>query len=374
MTEPEHQTGLPALTGKGRVAHFLLTPNLQRSPPNDALRRVFLELGFELDMFAPLPSKVEPGAGLGAATYSYRWLIRNLLNPRWRHYKAVSCTSEDPIVVAGLLAFFWRKPLIFLSDEIKSGAYRGDRSRFWKKLCRWCMRRAAVTIVNDHARINLQRDYAGMSEQQTIVVYPGCFLEPPRPTKRTIVRQEWGVDDDQVALCFSGACNLSAGIDWALESLHDHENVKMITQALTIDGLPRYLLQNHKNADRIHIQPSVLSWEDAWSSMGGADVGIAIYTNTADQFQLMGVSSNRLCMFLAMGVPVIVSRQPSFQFVEDFDCGVMVENADEFSAALGKIMANNKQMKANALKCASDYIDTAGKFSNLKSILEGKLK
>lgn len=369
MTESENNKAMPLLQKSGRVAHFLLTPNLKKSPPNDALQQLYGELGFSVDLFAPHSDD----ADLSSVTYGYKWLAKNLCSPRWSQYKAFSCTSEDPVVIAGLLAFCWRKPLIFLSDEIKSGAYRGNRSNLWKKICRWCMRRAAVTIVNDESRIALQRSYAEMGEQQNIVVYPGCFLQAPLAQDQDEVRQQWGVKEGQTALCFSGACNLSAGIDWALESLDDHQNVKMITQALTIDGLPRYLLQNHRNADRIHVQPSVLTWQESWSSMGGADVGIAIYTNTADQFQLMGISSNRLCMFLAMGIPVIVSRQPSFQFVEDFDCGVMVENAAEFSAALSKIIANNAQMKKNAIRCTQEYIDTAGKFSALKSTIAGVL-
>lgn len=351
-----------------RIAHFLLTPNLEKSPPNDALTRIYHQLGMALDMFAPLSAgeaSTDGANGVGNVSYGYRWLILNLFKPRWSRYHAFSCTSEDPIVVAALLAFIWRKPLIFLSDEIKSGAYRGNRSNFWKKLCRWSMRQASLTIVNDQSRVGLQQRYAELDQEHQLIVYPGCFVEPPKADNREVTREHWETPDGYSVLCFSGACNLSAGIDWALEALDHHTNVQMVTQPLTVEGLNRYLLQNHRNADRIHVQQTRMSWQESWSSMGGVDVGIAIYTNPADQFQLMGISSNRLCMFLAMGVPVIVNKQASFQFVEDYDCGVMVENAEEFSAALERILANNQQMKENALRCSREYIDAAGKYDLL---------
>lgn len=367
MIDQSRTSQKPDISSDNCIAHFLLTPNLALSPPNDALNRACAKLGYRLEMFSPGP--LPPDGSLQPVGYGYRWLLKNLLNPRWRKYAAFSCTSEDPVVIAGLLAVLWRKPLIFISDEIKSGAYRGDRSDLWKKLCRWCMRRAAVTIVNDESRIDLQRSYADLSPQQTVQVYPGCFLHPPVAADRQALHSTWEIPEGQSVLCFSGGCNLSAGIDWALESLDDHQRLNMVTQPLTVGDLNRYLLKNHRHADRIHVQSTPMSWQESWASMGGVDIGIAVYTNPADQFQLMGISSNRLCMFLAMGIPVIVSRQPSFQFVEDYNCGFMVENASEFSAAVGKILADNERMKENALRCTAEYIDTDGKHQMLRQSL-----
>ena len=371
MTQEQAANSIPGNSSKQRVAHFLLTPNLGKSPPNDALAKIYHQLGLEVDMFAPLGAS--QAGTIRNVSYGYRWLLSNLFKPSWSKYHAFSCTSEDPVVVAALLSFIWRKPLVFLSDEIKSGTYRGNRSAFWKKLCRWSMRRAAITIVNDQSRVALQQRYANLRSEQKVVVYPGCFVEPPKADNRDATRGHWNTPDGDSVLCFSGACNLSAGLDWALEALDQHLNVQMVTQPLAVEGLNRYLLENHRNADRIHVQQTRMSWQESWASMGGADVGIAIYTNPADQFQLMGISSNRLCMFLAMGVPVIVSKQASFQFVEDYDCGVMVEDADEFSAALERILGNNQQMKENALRCSHEYIDAAGKYDVLLESIRQKI-
>jgi len=356
-----------------RVAHFLLVPHLERSPPNDAISRAYKTLGYEVQHFAPLGLNSQQSINsqeqnnLANVAYGYRWLLRNAFHPRWSEYHAFSCTSEDPIAIAGVLSFIWRKPLIFLSDEIKTKSYAGDRSINWKKLCRWAMRRAKLTVVNDSVRIELQKNYAGLSNDQPIVVYPGCFIEPPKADDRIRTRQSWNVADGQKVLGFSGACRLSTGINWALESLDDHSHVSLVTQPLAFDDMNKYLLKQHRHSERIHTQNRFLTWHESWSSMGGVDVGVAIYNSPQTQFQLMGISSNRLCMFLAMGVPVIVNKQSSFQFIEDYQCGFMVDSSAEFSEALAKILSDLETMRANALRCAREYIDAQGKYQDLLS-------
>ena len=351
-----------------QIAHFLLLPELQGSPPNDALARAFQNLGFSVDWFAP----VDPRQG-NAVEFGYRWIIRNLFSPRWRKYSAFVCTSEDPVVVAGLLSVVWRKPLIFLADEIRTEGYLGPRSKFWKKLCRWCMRRAGLTIVNDVSRLELQREYASLTDRHSMRVYPGCFVEVPSSTPRSEQRKRWNIDSEGTVLGFSGLCSLEHGADWALGSLEQRGNLTLLIQPLGMRKFDRYLLENHRYADQILLQEKRLSWQDAWSSMGGVDVGVSIYHQRAAQFQNMGTSSNRLCMFLAMGVPVIVSKQPSFEFIEEFNCGFMVSNADEFSAALDKILADLEQMKINALRCAREYIKAESRFAEIVDELQSLL-
>ena len=348
---------------KPKVAHFLFHAVLSGSPPNTALKQIFTELGYQVDEYAP--DAIE-GDGINSTSYGLIWALKQAWRPHWKRYEAFSCTSEDPIAVAGLLAFIWRKPLIFISDEIKSGSYRGDRPNYYKRLCRWLMRRSAVTVVNDASRIPLQKEYAQLPAKHTIIVYPGCFVTPPPPADKTAMRKAWGVKPDHHILCFSGGCNLTAGIDLTIDALDAFNDLHVVTQPLAVDELTRFLMVRTHNSSRIYMQEERLSWNEAWASAAVADIGVAIYRNQAPQFQNMGISSNRLCMFLAMGVPVIVNKQPSFDFLDQYQCGVQVETQDEFNQAIKTILADLEQYKANALRCTAEYIDTAGKLQVLK--------
>lgn len=356
------------------AAHFLLIPELAYSPPNDALVSALLDLGYHVDLFAPGGdfdvSRYGPKVAARSAAYGYRWLAQNLLSGRWLGYSLFSGTTEDPMAVAGNLARLYRKPCVTMADEIKNANFTGNRSQRWKALCRLGMRASTFTVVNEAERVDIQRGYAGLPQDHPVMVYPGCFREPPPPLERLAVRRARGLPDDALVVCYSGVFNQGNGGLWLNKAVADAgPDVWFWGQIVGQDALMRGLLQSMRGSERLVLERDRLSWRDAWASMGGADIGIVVYLQDAPQFQHMGIASNRLCMFLAMGVPVITSRQPSFEFIERYDCGILVENANEFVGAIGRIAERLDEMKANALRCAREYIDAAGRYENLKQRL-----
>jgi len=341
------------------AAHFLLIPELAGSPPNDAITSTLSELGYNVDLYAP--------GGNFPVEYSNKWILKNLLSSRWRKYDLFSGTAEDPMAVAGALAWRNRKPSFTLADEIKSGSYYGNRPESWKKLCRWAMRRSNFTIVNDESRIQLQREYAGLSATHKIIVYPGCFRECPPPGDREALRKKWGVPASGLVIAFSGGLSVYSGFPWTIKALDLKPDAYLVLQAANSDPL----LEEARNRNRIYIEPRRLGWRESWSTMSGVDIGVAIYHHNGPQFQNMGTSSNRICMFLSMGVPVIASRQPSFEFLERYRCGVLVENEKQFIDAVDIIQGRLAEMKTNARICAKEYIDTPGRYKKLVEALRG---
>ena len=88
-----------------------------------------------------------------------------------------SGTSEDPLAVVGVLSAIHRRPAIALVDEIRSGSYRGDARKFWKRLCRLGMRRAELNIVNDASRIDLLKEICEASERiKKLLFTPAHFV------------------------------------------------------------------------------------------------------------------------------------------------------------------------------------------------------
>lgn len=358
-----------------RAAHFLLVPELLHSPPNRAIIDALLGCGYRVDVFAPGPgddpAAYGPGVSTHRAEYSVRWLARHLAERRWWRYSCFSATSEDPLAVAGVLAALTRRPSFLLIDEIKSGSYRGDSPERWKQLCRWAMRRARFTIVNDESRRGLLRDYASLPPDARVLVYPGCFHQPPQadPTYRRELRRRWGLPQEALVIASSGALNLTAGADWLVQTLQEEPDLHAVIQPLAVSPLCLFLLGRLGLGERLVLQRERLSWQEAWRSAVAADIGLAIYTNPAPQFQAMGTSSNRLCMFLAMGVPVIATRQPSFRFLEDYDCGVLVENQAEFRAAIRRIGDNLERMRANCHRCFREYLMPPERFAGLQQAI-----
>lgn len=360
-----------------RSAHFLLIPELLYSPPNDAIINAYIENNYLVDVYSPgeLPERTTYGSRVRTyqVSYSWFWVLRHGLRMKWLGYNCFSGTSEDPLAVVGILSVLFNKKSFSLVDEIKSGSYRGDRSEQWKKLCRWAIRRSCFQIVNDINRVSLLKDYAKMETTETIMVYPGCFRDIPEMNtlERKRIRKEWGVEEDAFVIGSSGGFNMTAGADWLLNTIREIEDIHAVIQPLGASPLSIFLLQSLSFSNRIYVQTTRLGWREAWNSAQGLDVGLCIYTNQAPQFQKMGISSNRLCMFLAMGVPVIGSYQKSFEFLEKYNCGIMVDNYTEFKDAITRIRKSYKQMSINCRECMETYLKPTEYYNILKQKIRG---
>lgn len=353
-----------------RAAHFLLNPELSYSPPNEAIISALLSNGYEVDIYAPTGkiriNKYGEKVRSFSVAYGQRWLMKNAISSKWKRYNVFSGTSENPMAVVGVLSSIYRKPCFCLADEIRSGSYYGSTPEYWKKMCRWGMRRAQFNIVNDGSRIVLQQEYAGLQSTKNVFVYPGCFRTVPASSDRIVERKRWGISENQFVIGHSGWLNHVTGIDWVLEGVKENLDHSAVLQPMEMDQTLRYLVENFIASDRLFIESGRLGWRESWSSMASVDVGVIVYRNQGPQFQSMGTSSNKLCMFLAMGVPVIALRQDSFQFIEDYECGVLVDSFQEFLEALKIVRKHNVKMKKNALRCASEYINASGKYEELK--------
>src|SRR5262249_55752782 len=138
--------------------------------------------------------------------------------------------------------------------------------------------------------------------------------------------RERGIPQDAFVVAFSGAFSSTNGGHWAVKMLAERADILLWGQLLGIDRFVHELLPYLRGSERLVLEPRRLTWKESWESIAAADVGLALYLHDGPQFRNMGTSSNRLCMFLAMGVPVIATRQPSLVFLEDYGCGILIDD------------------------------------------------
>lgn len=262
------------------AGHFILIPELLYSPPNDAIISAYMENGYTVDVYSPgrLPKVTSYGNRVNTfnVSYSWFWIIKNIVRAKWLRYDCFSGTSEDPLAIVGLLGFFYRRKSFCLVDEIKSGSYRGDRSEKWKDLCRWSIRRASFSIVNDVSRINLLEEYATMRDREEIQVYPGCFKDPPKKNceERKKIRAQWGFTDRDFVIGSSGGFNMTSGADLLIRAIGEINDLRAVIQPLGVSPLSMFLLQSMPFRERVYIETDRLEWRDAWLSSQGLDVGL----------------------------------------------------------------------------------------------------
>jgi hypothetical protein len=220
------------------------------------------------------------------------------------------------------------------------------------------MRRAAMTVIPEPEQIPLQREHAGLNGSHPFVVYPCCFSEPYRGPSREEMRHRLGIGASDIALALTAELIESNGADWAFRLLGEApEKFKLILAPAGRSGaVERAMLEQLAKSGRVIFFPDRVGFRESTERLVAADAALVVYRQAKPQFQRVGISSQRLCTALWVGVPVIVLAQPSFAFVEEFGCGVLIHGSDEVLGALDRICAHRASMVEGARRAVAEYI------------------
>lgn len=347
-----------------RAAFLHSRGDLFGRPFDDGIIRALLDAGFEIDHYSPgaeadASDLYGPAVRRWSIEYNSGWLKENWNLARTRKHSILVGNTDLPMAFAGVLGMVARSPTVCACDEIYIGGYQGAARRYWKTITKWAMRRAAFTVITDPVRIPLQRRFAALSSNHPFYEYPSCFSDfDSEDFDPGAVRRELGIAQDDLVLSFSGNVSAPTGGEWAvrLERML-RESWKVLLQP---GGVPEPLLhalfESLAERDSLIYRPERLEWMESVRLMSAADVGLVVYLSRKPQFQAMGVSSTKLCTYLSLGIPVVATRQESFRFVEDHNCGILVDQLSEVRPALDRIMKNYSHFSSNALECVADYI------------------
>jgi pimeloyl-ACP methyl ester carboxylesterase len=345
-----------------RAAYFELRADYFGRQFDDGILQALLLAGYDVDVYAPggaQPQTLYPPERVRRLDVEYRraWLTRQTRPAHWRQYDLFLGTPDLPVAFAGWLAKIAGRPVVTACDEIFVGGYEGDARGPWKKLAQWAMRRSAFTILTDLVRVPLQREYAHLPVSHEFVPYPCCYPDPFTGLgERDALRATLGIDKDDFVLSIAGGFHAGNGADWAVRLLDRVEATLLIQPGGPPDPVTDALLRNLAAQGRAIYLPERVSWREATRLTSAADLGLVFYLSPKAQFQHMGISSQKLCTSLYLGIPAVATRQPSFDFLEQFGCGVLVSSEVEVPAAIARIRREWETFSRNALRAVDEYV------------------
>ena len=84
-----------------------------------------------------------------------------------------------------------------------------------------------------------------------------------------------------------------------------------------------------------------------------ADVGIALYSEKELGYRAtyMGLAAGKIGNYLKCGVPVIATKLPSLSYIEEYQCGILIEFEKDIANAINKILSNRNRYSENAYRC-----------------------
>lgn len=296
---------------------------------------------------------------------------------RERNYKVLIGVDAYGLIIAGIVSFFLKTRVAYLSLEIlstKSNYVSLKQKGFavrtayvihhatTKMMEKYFHRRACLTIIQDAKRWEALCRLNKVRHDADVIFVPNSPLKDdggPPPNSRYL-RKKYAIPDRKRVVLYAGSLGKWTGIDRVLANVRSWpDDVVFVIHGR---GNPEFVESLGKEIEKRYPQGVYLSLEqlreDEYNALlRSADVGIVWYNDAADpNVYTIGAASGKMFYYLKFGLPVITNNWPGLpEIVDSHKCGVCVENEEGMGAAIGMVLQDYRSYSENAVKCFESY-------------------
>lgn len=286
---------------------------------------------------------------------------------RGNHYRCFIGYDPPGLVVASILGFFCRVPVIYhslelwCSNDIPSKCARfswlPSQQMMLKHAERFFHKRVMLTIIQDKRRAKvLFEDNKLPLKDIYYVPHTGREALYKTQEKPDYLRQKFGINSEKSIILMVGGIN---------ETTLAYELAKVAKNwpsswHLVLHGFstPEYLDMISRTIDRgkITLSTDLVSMNELSKLIASSDVGLALYPNTNTNFYEM--TSGKIGQYFRCGIPVIANNFPNLiDLVESSIAGLCLNSLGELPEAIENILKDYKKFSINAFKAYSTYYD-----------------
>lgn len=357
-----------------RVAVLAAVGTLDHQPGVINAVKCFLDNGYKVEVFGIKNDHyVEPD--LGAAKVRYLpWHLSHDKEPRllltvlyamWLpfamrgDYTAVFAGGVRALVAAWICSWFRRCRIINLQLEL----YIGPRLNVWygrlfKFVERKAIRKSWLSLIHDENRAEMLVADAGIGRDR-IEILPNSPLGPGQIMRSDFLHRRLGLADDVKVLLAPGSLHpsfMSAEIAAAAQDLPGGwKCVLHSAQPRRIDEpyIREILSKNQK--ERVVLSLDPVPYDQIDEVLSSAHIGLAIYGSVGGENAMeVGLASGKLCQFLKLGIPVIVSDYKVLrEYVHARGVGVAISELAQMEDAISKIESDYSGYRQRALDAFS---------------------
>ena len=179
------------------------------------------------------------------------------------------------------------------------------------------------------------------------------------------VFQKINLKEHRKSLIYSGSTIKILGFYDCLNYLNEYLEEKMTVLGAFFDADKKRVQAEYSNLlqeNRLIVNTKYLNNEDVVKYLSDYEIGFCFYRfdNAFMQkhyFNYMSAPSGKMFKYLAAGVPVVCSNIIGFQFVKDFECGILINDLNEktIRGAIIKIRENFNFYVKNTQRAAEFY-------------------
>lgn len=218
---------------------------------------------------------------------------------------------------------------------------------------------AEVLITHDHWHSDFLKQHCKL-EGKKILYLPNASYTEEFHGSSDYLKVRLGIDSDKVIILHSGGlgkwfmCKELAELakGWGREKVlvfHTSHNVEQ--DAYYIDM--KKVIEGQKN---ILFSMKPVPNDELDSLVASATIGIALYSveELSYRAEYMGVAAGKIGNYLKCGIPVIVNRLPSLSYIEEYKCGILIDNLNDIEKAIDTIMCNYLEYQKGAYQCYNE--------------------
>jgi glycosyltransferase involved in cell wall biosynthesis len=334
----------------------------------------FAEAGYAVDLFFvrnrfyPLPVFASPDIRLRASPITFarmrepRWLA-TLAFALWLpyaargQYTAVVAGGVRGLLAAWILAFFRPCRIINLQLELYIGAKLNTRAaRLFKWIERRAIRSAWLSLIHDERRAEMLMEDAKIP-RDAIEILPNSPRGSGQVRSSRFLHDRFALPHEMRLIVAPGSIGPAFGSEQTVtvaQQLPDRWRcIVHSAQSRTMEDPYMQLLQSRNTSGRVLFSLDPVPHREVDSIITSATIGLAIYgevggPNTTE----VGLASGKLCHFLQMGIPVIVSDYPMLrEFVLKHRVGLPLSDGSDLSELVAEIEKDYAGYRSRAAAC-----------------------
>lgn len=152
-------------------------------------------------------------------------------------------------------------------------------------------------------------------------------------------------------------CSISSSLPFNFK-IHLHGNCTNIYK--------KYLLDKYSNSN-LEISNSLINDDDIYQFINDSTIGLCLYRNDNLNDRLTAFSSEKLAIYLSLGIPIISFNNVSYEnLYSKFKCGIAIDNIINLESAVNIILKNYDFFSSQAFIAYEEYFCFSNNFQKFK--------
>lgn len=315
--------------------------------------------------------------GIDAKTELFNpWIIKGALTDMYgKKYVCLIGVEKAGLIWSGIIAEKLKIPSIYYSLELYTEDHwylrLSNRNKHRKKMEEIYHKKCRATIIQDRRRAEVLYKSNGVNADEVKPLYlPVSNIGDCIRKKTRYCYDKWGLDTNDTIVLYSGLISQSRWIDRVIDvSKNFPHQWKLLLHGVDTMETQKVITQKGVS-DRVILSTTLLSPFELIKLVQSAKIGLVIYGNTNQNDILTGLSSEKLSIYLQCGMPVIACHYPSYEHIDDYRCGILIDSIDEIPNAITKILEEFSSYQENAYKCFEEVYKYSKHFMSVKNYID----